>query len=181
VRYKGNDPIRLSDSEFDGAFAVGSYFWPYSSNHPTYDAAMLVSGVAAGVAAGVSSNQVVSLLLQMTVSGASGLPRRPDHAIKQSVRKRFDKTFSERLNEHETDSAITTFVVPTECFEPFAFQRETLKDDDDTETQNQPDYQLVVEMPDLFFISKEAKEYLALPEVTASHKRKHRYIPRGHT
>ena len=30
---------------------------------------------------------VAALLLQMTVSGATGLPRRPEHGVKQHVRE----------------------------------------------------------------------------------------------
>lgn len=174
VRYKGNDPKCLGDSEFDRTFRIGSYFWPYSSNHPTYDAAMLVDGISAGE----SSKSVVSLLLQMTVSGASGLPRRPDHEMKQHVRKEFDTVFSTRMEEYAKDSAITAFVVPTECFEQFDFQPETRKDDDDTETQKQPQYQMVIEMPGIFSLSDRTREFLALENVSASHKRKHLYTLR---
>lgn len=174
VRYKGNDPKCLTDSEFNGVFAVGSYFWPYSSNHPTYDSAMLVYGSAAGE----SSKALVALLFQMTVSGASGLPRRPNHAMKQWVRKDFEKTFASRLENFVPGSAITAFVVPTECFESFAFQAEAFKEDEDVPTQKQPDYQLVIEMPGFFSLSKNTINYLALPDVSASHKRKHRFILR---
>ena len=175
VRYKGNDPKCLCDSEYDGMFGVNSYFWPYSSNHPTYDAAMLVDGAIGGE----SSKPIVALLFQMTVSGASGLPRRPNHVMKQHVRKEFDNTFFKQMKNYTKDSAITAFVVPTECFEAFDFQPETLKNDDDTETQKQPQYQLVIEMPGIFSLSDQTKDYLALEDVSASHKRKHRYTLRG--
>jgi hypothetical protein len=69
--------------------------------------------------------------------------------------------------------AITVFVVPSECFEPFLFQPETTTVDVDTESKQQPKYQLVLEMPDAFVMKDNLKKYLALPEVSNRNKRRH--------
>ena len=55
--------------------------------------------------------------------------------MKQWVRNDFDKTFAQRIENFDSGSALTAFVVPTECFESFAFQAETVKEDDDTATK----------------------------------------------
>lgn len=112
----------------------------------------------------------------MTVSGATGLPRRPTHSVKQYVRSQFDKTFEANVESYTRDSAITAFVVPPECFESFQFQYETRKDDDEQNTEKQAVYQIVIGMPDLFVVTKEMEEYISLPEVDSiNSKRRHRY------
>lgn len=52
----------------------------------------------------------------MTVSGASGLPIRPRHVVKQYVREALDELSAERIPHYEAGTTITTFVVPTECY-----------------------------------------------------------------
>jgi hypothetical protein len=61
----------------------------------------------------------------MTVSGATGFPRRPKHKVTQHIRKKFDSTFAAIMPDYKIDSTITVFVVPSECFEHFFFQPES--------------------------------------------------------
>jgi hypothetical protein len=68
-----------------------------------------------------------------------------DDVMKQYFRKKFDEAFGKHLEEKA--SGISAFVVPSECFVPFLFQREPVKDDDEKETVSQPDYQLVWRFP----------------------------------
>ena len=146
VRYKSNDPSVLEEKMHDGAVEKCKYLWPYSSNHPSYDSAVVVDGEILGL-----DGKIAALLLQMTVSGATGLPRRPEHAVKQHVRKKFEHVFKERIPDYKRKGvAVTAFMVPTECFEQFLFQEETTMKNDDTKTEAQPDFQLVFEVPDIF-------------------------------
>ena len=178
ARYCGHDPECLQNQAFQPWMKPYSYFWPRSSNLPSYDAATIVEGGTVGL----NHNHPVALLLQMTVSGATGLPRRPDHEVKQDVRKKFDAVFEEKVAGYQKGSAITTFVVPTECFDPFQFQPETvMKGGEDTEARNeQPPWQLVIEMPNLFSLSENTKRYLEIPEVAKANKPKQRYSLRPH-
>jgi hypothetical protein len=159
VRYKSNDPSILGGDSYKDNIGLGRYFWPWSSSFPTYGAATLVKGSVIAE----QQKPSVALLLQMTVSGATGLPRRPKHKITQHILKKFDSTFAANMPDYKIDSAITVFVVPSECFEPFLFQPETTTVDDDTESNNQPDYQLVLEMPDAFVMADDLKKYLNKP------------------
>lgn len=173
VRYKSNDPtILLAESQYQNMLCSDNYFWPTSSNHPTYDSATLINGEAVGM----KEAKVVALLLQMTVSGSMGLPRRPTHRVMQHVRSMFDTTFEGGIKDYKKGSAITTFVVPPECFRAFQFQYETLKDDENAVAKQQPAFQIVIEMPDVFTVTRQMKDYLALPDVDGEHnKRRHRY------
>lgn len=147
LRYKSNDPTCIGEDGNKDFVKVNNYFWPLSSNHPTYDSAMIVPGSLIGL----PKKENVALLMQMTVSGATGLPRRPKHSMKRYVRQKFDSTFAAQLIGYELDSAVTVFVVPSECFTPFLFQDETVKDDDDTcvSPANQPDYQIVLKVDNI--------------------------------
>lgn len=174
VRYKSNDPSILKESTFDGLIEKGKYLWPHSSNHPSYDSAIVLDEDVVGL----HNVGNVGLLLQMTVSGATGLPRRPEHSIKQYVRKAFDGVFQARIPGYRA-AAYTAFVVPTECFEKFLFQHETLKDDDDMPTKVQPELQFVFEVPDIFSYSPQhGVEELPSANEVVSRKRVHRYATR---
>jgi len=169
TRYKSNDPSILGGDDYANDIKVGQYLWPYSNVHPTYDSAVLVEGCDVGSL----DDELVPLYLQMTVSGASGLPRQPKHSMKQYVRKAFNKAL--RKHNKSISPGITTFVVPSECFEPFLFQHESLKDDDEMQTVNQPEYQLVVEIPDFFHLLTKQDTLDTLLPVSSASKRVHRY------
>jgi hypothetical protein len=95
----------------------------------------------------------VALLLQMTVSGATGLPRRPEHGVKQNIRRKFWEVFQKRLiGFKQSGEAYTAFMVPTECFKPFLFQREELGNGQIARIQ--PEFQLVFEVPKVFTFKK---------------------------
>lgn len=152
-RYPSNDPSILEDCRYN-TNKLGMYFWPISSNHPTYDSAIVVNRkdlLAHGDDQDIFGDNVgqVALLLQMTVSGATGLPRRPEHSVKQLMRKKFEAVFNKRVNGFkEKGKAYTAFVVPTECFKPFLFQ-----DEENTTGHRasvQPKCQLVIEFPNVF-------------------------------
>lgn len=171
VRYKSNDPSILKEQAYDGMIEKNKYLWPYSSNHPSYDSAVVVDGMAFSLP--VNS---AALLLQMTVSGATGLPRRPEHAVKQHIRTMFDGVFKARIPGYkESGAAYTAFMVPTECFEKFVFQKETIMDSDDVETKAQPDFQLVFEVRDLFTYRRASPKTEPPPSDFFSRKRYHRY------
>ena len=56
------------------------------------------------------------------------------------------------------------------------FQQETYKDDDDKKTKEQPDFQLVFEVPDIFTYKRTSpKSWQAAPADFTSKKRIHRY------
>jgi len=172
VRYTSNDPSILLEPAFAGSVEKSKYLWPYSSNHPSYDSAVLVDGELLGL-----DVHVAALLLQMTVSGATGLPRRPEHAVKQHVREKFEDVFKTRIPGYQDNgSAYTAFMVPTECFEPFLFQKETYLIDNDKKTKKQPDFQLVFEVPDIFTYKRSSpKSWEPPPNDFTSKKRCHRY------
>ena len=157
VRYPSNDPSLLGEAHFENVDEF-NYFWPLSSNHPTYDSALVVRPSDLGLdnldteeqGVEVLKNvERVGLLLQMTVSGATGLPRRPEHSVKQHVRKLFEAAFNVKIPAFkESGMAVTAFMVPTECFGPFLFQpEETMAG---KESVMQPDFQLVFEVPNVF-------------------------------
>ena len=145
VRYKSNDPSILKEAAYNCDILKEKYVWPYSSSHPSYDSAVVTNADVVGL----ETKVVVGLLLQMTVSGATGLPRRPEHSVKQHIRKKFDSVFKATILEYAlSGAAYTAFVVPT--LERFLFQQETVMDDDDQPVQLQPDLQFVYEVPDIF-------------------------------
>lgn len=169
LRYESNDPSCIGEDDNKDSIKSNSYFWPFSSNHPTYDSAMIVSGSVIGL----PKKENAALLMQMTVSGATGLPRRPKHSMKQHVRKKFDSTFATHVQGYKPDSAVTAFVVPPECFAPFLFQEETVMDNDDTPTVAQPDYQLVLQVSNMFKLRKSHRDHMAaLPPLSDEAKRK---------
>ena len=153
-RYLSNDPSILEEDQHkEEAETLGKYFWPISSNHPTYDSAFVVNGKDLGVDELTADK--VALLLQMTVSGATGLPRRPEHSVKQHIRRKFENVFKKRIDGYEqSGKAYTAFMVPTECFKPFLFQVEEVPNGG--EAANQPEFQLVFEVPNVFTYKKES-------------------------
>jgi hypothetical protein len=171
TRFKSNNPAVLGEDTYRACLGAGAYLWPLSNNFPTYDSAMLVSGEVLQR----KEQGTIALLLQMTVSGATGLPRRPNHVVKQHIRGLFDATFAKHIKTYSANSAVTAFVVPTECFQRFLFQPETTVDKGDQATVSQPDVQLVFEMPDIFSMPKGTMMRLTLDENAESRKRKHRY------
>jgi len=151
-RYPSNDPSILEEDQHkEDAATLGIYFWPVSSNHPTYDSAFVVNGKDLGVNK-VAADKV-ALLLQMTVSGATGLPRRPAHSVKQHIRKKFENVFKKRIDGYkQSGEAYTAFMVPTECFKPFLFQDEEVLNGE--AAASQPEFQLVFEVPKVFTYKK---------------------------
>ena len=151
IRYKSNDPSILSEDPNIGPIEKNQYLLPYSSDHPSYDAAVVVDAAALGLP---SRCKCAGLLLQMTVSGATQLPRRPEHCVKRHIRLKFDKVFkdSKGIPDYKGNDgeAFTSFVVPTECFRPFQFQEESDMEGNPLSDRNQPRFQLVFEMPDQF-------------------------------
>ena len=123
---------------------------------------------------------VVGLLFQMTVLGANGLPRSSKHSVKQHIRQKFHKAFqTQNIPGYKT--AYTAFVVPSECFEKFTFQQESIMGGtDDTAASVQPKFQLVFEMEDVFTYKptrlwgSQGAEFDFGP---ALRKRGHRYNP----
>lgn len=141
--FHGREAIGISETLVQGTkLSVGTYIKPAVSNFPTYDSALVVPGANVGL-----KDDNVGLLLQMTVSGASGLRRRPKHSVKHYMRKEMGKVLRETC-ESSVPLSVTTFCVPSACFHPFDYQPELRKD---TEVlvvdQNQADYQFVVEIP----------------------------------
>lgn len=135
VPYPSNDPSLLGEAHFERVDEL-NYFCPLSSNHPTYDSAVVMRPQELGLCdlnteeVGVVKLRNVNqlgLLLQMTVSGATGLPRRPKHSVKQYVRKKFEAAFNSKIPLFKNNSmAVTAFMVPTECFVSFLFQEEEI-------------------------------------------------------
>eukprot|EP00980_Cylindrotheca_fusiformis_P012755 scaffold3118_cov64-Cylindrotheca_fusiformis.AAC.13 len=151
---------------------VGSYFWPYSINFPSYDAAAIVDSGTLGM----TGSRPVALLFQRTVSGATNLSCRPGHEV-----KKFDSAFEAGVPEYRKDSAITTFVVPSECFETFQFMAETVSRGEDMEArEQQPARQLVIEMPGPFSLNKNTKRLLEQVLDRELSRKQHRY-PQGKT
>ena len=169
-RFKSNDPSVLEEGTC--SFGKGTYLWPWSSNFPTYDSAVVVDGEIFGLPG------VVGLLFQMTVSGANGLPRRPKHSVKQHIRQKFHRAFqTQNIPGYKT--SYTVFVVPSECFEKFTFQQECIMGGtDDTAASVQPKFQLVFEMEDVFTYkrtSPRGSQDAGLDIAPGSRKRVHRY------
>lgn len=95
------------------------------------------------------ARECVALLLQMTVSGATGLPRRPEHSVKQNIRKKFEGAFKKKMPAFKKSGvAVTAFMVPTECFGPFLFQKEETMEG--KVSDEQPKFQLAFEVPNVF-------------------------------
>jgi len=152
LRYPSNDPGILEEGEYEEEVkTLSKYFWPISSNHPTYDSAFVVNGKDLGVKE--LEEEKIALLLQMTVSGATGLPRRPEHSVKQHIRMKFESVFKNNVPGYiQNGKAYTAFLVPTECFRPFLFQEEENMKGDTSKTQ--PKMQLVFEIPKIFTYRK---------------------------
>lgn len=165
-RFKSNDPSVLGEGTC--SFGKGTYLWPWSSNFPTVD------GEIFGL------RGVVGLLFQMTVSGANGLPRRPEHSVKQHIRQKFHRAFqTQNIPGYKT--AYTVFVCPSECFEKFTFQEESIMGGtDDTAASVQPKFQLVFEMEDVFTYKRTSPrgcQGAGFDFEPGSRKRVHRYNP----
>ena len=155
---------------------LGTYLRPESSRtFPMYDAITTVPGEAVGLPA----QKHVALLLQMTVSGASGLRRLAKHSMKQSVRTDLDQAVRTMVKEFD-GPCITAFCVPTVCFQSFLFQFEDERNDTNhanaatTVSRKQPPYQWVIEIPD-FVKLPEPPANLPRHEIQGTTGRMHRY------
>ncbi|CAB9530142.1 hypothetical protein SEMRO_2761_G336460.1 [Seminavis robusta] len=156
-RFKSNDPAILGEDQHEEAVTtLDKYHRPISRNFPTYDSVFFFEGKHFGV--DKLKTKKIMLLLQMTVSGATGLPCRPDHSIKQHIRKKFKAVFNEKIpGFKEKGEAYTAFMVPTECFKPFLFQEEKTTSDSVAKV-GQPEFQLVFGVPDAFHYKKDHRE-----------------------
>jgi hypothetical protein len=152
LRYPSNEPAILEEDEYDeDVKTLNKYIWPISSTHPTYDSAFVVNGKDLRVKELEEEN--IALLLQMTVSGATGLPRRPEHSVRQHIRSQFERVFKKKIPCYkQSGKAYTAFMVPTECFSPFLFQKESALLGGTS--QKQPEMQLVFEIPKVFTYKK---------------------------
>ena len=109
----------------------------------------------------------------MTVSGASNVLRKPEHAVKNYMRKDMHSALVQVWPDSKPALSVTTFCVPTACFHPFLFQPEQIKKSSQPVTpENQAEYQFVIEIP----------EFLQLPisglpkdEIHGESGRIHRY------
>ena len=147
-RFTGQDGAVLTEQFRHGSVELGTYFQPESSTFPTYDAITTVPGEAVGL----PDQKSVALLLQMTVSGASGLRRLPKHSVKSYVRHDLENAVHALVKDFE-GPCTTAFCVPAVCFQPFLFQLEECKETD-TATKKQPSYQFVIEIPDFIKLPK---------------------------
>lgn len=168
LRYPSNDPSILEEHECsEDVKTLCKHLWPTSSNYPTCDSAFVVEGKHLGVPELKEDN--VALLLQMTVSGATGLPRRPEHSVKQHIRTKFEEVFQKRiLGYNQSGKAHTVFLVPSECFRPFLFQAEENMQWEVSKTQ--PEFQLVIEIP-IIFTCKKGSPHGTLRAVESPKKR----------
>lgn len=143
LRFTGREANGVREYlEREKKISTGMYILPEASNFPTYDSAVIIPASNVGL---VGKN--IGLLLQMTVSGASGLRRRPKHSVRHYMRKAMDKVLRENA-EDPFDTSITTFCVPSACFHPFQYQSELQQDKDDcVADSSQADYQFVLEIP----------------------------------
>ena len=122
---------------------------PISRNQPTYDSAHVANGKDLGVE--LLQADKISLLLQMTVSGATRLLRRPDHEKTDSAK--IENEFKHRVVAFERNGmAYTAFFVPAERFKPFLFQCEEVVKG--KKADYQPELQSVCEVPDIFVYNK---------------------------
>ena len=166
VRAKG-----IADKAAGSPLEPGTYIMPDVSNFPTYDSAVVVPGDVVGV----TDKSYVGLLLQMTVSGATGVRRLPEHSVNQYVRTEMQAALEATTPGFDSHCiSVTTFCVPSACFHPFLFQIEQRKDTDQ-EIVNQPDYQFVIEIPDF---SKLETSSVPVGEIHGSTGRTHRYMLR---
>ena len=158
-----NETVGQTQQDYD------TYFLPACPNFPTYDAAMVVPGTVVGL----TRVDRVGLLLQMTVSGASSVLRKPEHAVKNYMRKDMHSALAQVWPDSKPALSVTTFCVPTACFHPFLFQPEHIKNSSQpVAPENQAEYQFVIEIP----------EFLQLPlsrlpkdELDGENSRVHRY------
>ena len=91
----------------------------------------------------------IALLLQMTVSGATGLPRRPKHSVKRQIREKFTDALMKKIPSFKANGlAVTTFLVPTACFMPFLYQHE--ENLNGSRCHKSASFQLVIEVPEVF-------------------------------
>lgn len=167
--FPGRDPDVLTEIFAGKGIDIGTYLQPETRTFPTYDAILIVEGNAVGL-----EIAKVALLLQMTVSGASGLPRRPEHSVKRHVRLGLAKALNNTLDDFAgEDACYTTFCVPTVCFQPFLFQHEQLKDSEaSTAESNQPEFQFVIEVPDFLHLPQADRP---INEIHGTSGRMHRY------
>ena len=116
----------------------------------------------------------------MTVSGATQLPRRPEHCVKRHIRLKFDKVFkdSKGIPDYKGNGngeAFTSFVVPTECFKPFQFQEESDMEGNPVSDRNQPRFQLVFEMPNQFTYKRASPKQRAKTQDNYYDSKKRKY------
>ena len=145
LRFSGQEAVGIKEATGVAKLPVGTYILPESRTFPTYDAAVVVPGQTVGM-----SGKNVGLLLQMTVSGATGISRKPKHSVKHYMRQAMDKAVKE-TDEGSAEGMVSyaTFCVPSECFFPFVYQPEELKGTNDpVAPENQADFQFVIEIPE---------------------------------
>ena len=160
----------IAEAADNAKLKVGTYIQPESGSFPTFDAAVVVPGRIVGL-----KEKFVGLLLQMTVSGATGLRRKPKHVVRQYMRKDMHTALEATIEGFSGNCiSVTTFCVPAACFHPFLFQMETNKDSDQEIPSNrQPDFQFVIEIPDGLRL-KATKTPVG--EIHGASGRTHRYL-----
>jgi len=152
LEFEGQEAKGINEMEATAqTLSPDTYFLPSSPTFPTYDSAMLVPGTVVGL----PSVARVGLLLQMTVSGATNILRRPKHSVKNYMRKEMHSALEQVWPDAGPAMSVTTFCVPTACFHPFLFQPEQTKSSKQLVAPgNQAEFQFVIEIP----------EFLNLPE-----------------
>lgn len=174
LSFAGQEAAGISEVAGTKKRPVGTYILPQSGTFPTYDAAVVVPAAVVGV----KDKRFVGLLLQMTVSGATSLRRKPEHVVKLYMRNDMHTALEAAIDGfHGEGVSVTTFCVPSACFHPFLFQMEERKNGDEAITESrQPEFQFVVEIP----------EFMQLPvsvtpvgEIHGATGRTHRYMFRA--
>lgn len=112
----------------------------------------------------------------MTVSGATGIRRRPNHSVKQYMRREMHSALQASVDgfSDKKSLSVTTFCVPTESFHPFLFQYEE-NQNTDVQSQNQAEFQFVIEIPEFNRLDVSEKP---LNEIHGQDGEHHRYMLR---
>lgn len=171
VRFAGQEAKGITEAAGSTKYPLGTYFLPESSTFPTYDAAVVVPGEVLGEK-GIN----VGLLLQMTVSGATGIRRKPKHSVKNYMRREMDAALKQTVTgipKPKPMKSYTAFCVPSACFYPFVYQMEEQQDKTDT-TVNQAGSQIVIEIPECMQLPVSKKPF----EEIHGGGRIHRYVLR---
>ena len=148
-RFGGHDPKNLQHLE--GAWcSADSYLRPFSTTFPTYDSIFIVQETI--LRPGAKRGALIALNLQMTVSGATGLPPRPKHTLRRDVRCRINQVCKQKWSQEGAtfSESVTVFAVPEVCFNSFEFQKEYIMDGE-TYSKLQPKEQYVLAIPEKAF------------------------------